>query len=119
MTLSTSLRMAAWAAAGAAALSMCGLPAVASASVPGVDRGGWAQDRNDPGDWHHPEWGRGWNDGHPDRGWIPPRDWRPPNDWIPPAGWAPPPGWAPPADWVGPCDGPLNQLFHPLRCARF
>ena len=112
--------------AGASALVAAGLtfPAVASASVSapaqspavvteGVD---WVRHGPPPRDWVHPEWGRGWNNGYPAPGWVPPAGWYPPPDWTPPAGWYPPAGWAPPAWWVGPCRGPLFDLFHPVRC---
>src|SRR6516165_5736292 len=117
------LRTLALAAAGAAAVSMCGLSPVAAAAGPAIQggpasvRGGWSLD--DPYDWYHPEWGPGWNNGYPAPGWVPPQGWRPPNDWVPPQGWAPPPGYAPTQSWVGPCTGPLADLLHPVRCARF
>src|ERR1700758_4878590 len=121
MTRLGRVRAFALAAAGAAAVSMCGLPPVASAAGPAIQggpasvRGDWSLD--DPYDWYHPEWGPGWNNGYPAPGWVPPPGWRPPNDWVPPQGWSPPPGYAPPQSWVGPCHGPLNVLLHPARCA--
>jgi hypothetical protein len=112
------------AAAGVSLAAALVCPAVASADVPAAPPGGFSTDwgpngpgRPHPGDWHHPEWGAGWNDGYPAPGWVPPVGWAPPPDWTPPAGWYPPPGWAPPPTWVGPCAGPLFDLFHPLRCA--
>jgi hypothetical protein len=96
-------------------------PAVASAAGPDVQAGspptGFARDWPHNGNWYHPEWGPGWNNGYPAPGWIPPAGWAPPPDWAPPAGWYPPPGYAPPPNWVGPCAGPLFNLFHPIRCA--
>jgi hypothetical protein len=103
-------------------------PAVASATVPDVQAGsppagftahgvGWGQDWPRHGNWNHPEWGQGWNNGYPAPGWVPPAGWAPPPDWVPPAGWYPPPGYNPGPNWVGPCAGPLFDLFHPLRCA--
>jgi len=59
-----------------------------------------------PGDWSHPEWGAGWNNGYPQQGWTPPQGWAPPTDWTNPTGWQPPPGW---------CGGPFRDLIH-LRC---
>jgi hypothetical protein len=75
------------------------------------------QDWGRHGNWYHPEWGPGWNNGYPAPGWVPPAGWMPPPDWAPPAGWYPPQGYAPPPNWVGPCAGPLFDLFHPVRCA--
>ncbi|MBE1552319.1 hypothetical protein GGC64_006406 [Mycobacterium sp. OAS707] len=119
-----SLHALAVAAAGVSIAATLVAPGVASAAVPVAAAGGFATDwgpygpgRPHPGDWHHPEWGPGWNDGYPAPGWVPPIGWAPPPDWTPPAGWYPPPGWAPPPSWVGPCAGPLFDLLHPLRCA--
>jgi len=115
------------AAAAFAAVGALGFPGTASAAVsagagatppaavtPAPED--WGQHWGDPADWDHPEWGPGWNHGHPARDWIPPRDWMPPRDWVPPDGWAPPVGWAPRGDWVGPCSGPLHDLLRPARC---
>ena len=118
-----SLKMIAVAAAGASIAVALATPAVASAAVPAApagfatEWGPYGHDRPHPGDWHHPEWGPGWNDGYPAPGWVPPIGWAPPPDWVPPAGWYPPAGWAPPPAWVGPCAGPLFDLLRPLRCA--
>ncbi|HEY6573783.1 MAG TPA: hypothetical protein VI029_02380 [Mycobacterium sp.] len=128
MRSSTSRRAFALTAAGACVAGTLMFPAVASAAGPDVhaapattgitvDGAGWRQDRPGHADWNHPEWGRGWNNGYPAPGWIPPAGWAPPPDWAPPRGWFPPRGYAPPPNWVGPCAGPLFDLFHPLRCA--
>ena len=118
-----SARALALAAAGTAMVGALVFPAVASAAEPAapggfaVDHLSWGQHWDAPGDWHHPEWGPGWNDGYPAPGWVPPAGWAPPMDWVPPVGWAPPAGWAAPAGWIPPCQGPLFALFHPIRCA--
>jgi hypothetical protein len=123
MSRRPSIRTLAVAAAGVSLTAALALPAVASATVPSAQPGGYAtyagpyaQYGPHPRDWYHPEWGRGWNNGYPAPGWVPPIGWAPPPDWLPPAGWYPPAGWAPPPWWVGPCAGPLFNLFHPLRC---
>ena len=117
-----SLPALAVAAAGVSIAATLVTPALASAAAPVAAAGGFATDwgpygpgRPNPGDWHHPEWGPGWNDGYPAPGWVPPIGWAPPPDWTPPAGWYPPPGWAPPPTWVGPCAGPLFDSC--TRCA--
>jgi hypothetical protein len=60
------------AAAGASIAAAFTVPALASAAVPqasagiATDWGPYGHDRRPhPGDWHHPEWGPGWNDGYP------------------------------------------------------
>jgi hypothetical protein len=128
MTSRTYRHGTALAVAGISVTGTMLFPAVASAALPAtqehpaaagmsVEQVDWHQDGRNHGDWHHPEWGPGWNDGYPAPGWVPPAGWVPPNDWAPPAGWAPPVGYAPPPNWVPPCAGPLFGLFHPLRCA--
>jgi hypothetical protein len=122
----TSRRTLTLAALGACVAGALVSPAIAAADVPTAQQGSvtagftvkpvyWGQDWH--GDWNHPEWGRGWNNGYPAPGWVPPAGWAPPNDWTPPVGWYPPPGYAPPPNWVGPCAGPLSGLFHPVHCA--
>ena len=106
----SKLRTLALAAAGAAVVSVAGIPPIASATGPAIPggpasvRGGWSVD--DPYDWYHPEWGPGWNNGYPAPGWVPPPGWQPPNDWTPPRGWSPPPNYGPPASWYHPEWGP-------------
>ena len=121
MNLPGSTRVWAAAAAGVVALTPLALPAVASATPPG-DAGfalspGWIPAQPPPPPvppgWYHPEWGPGWNNGYPARGWIPPANWGPPEGWTNPTGWEPPPGWAYPRWW---CSGPWRQMWH-LRCA--
>lgn len=129
----TALHALALTAASVSIAGALGFPAVAAAAPAGT--AGFSQDWGNPGgpgwnqpgdprdwqqrgpdardyraDWHHPEWGPGWNDGYPAPDWYPPAGWTPPGDWYNPA------GWAPPRDWVGPCYGPLFDLFHPVRC---
>src|ERR1700752_2368476 len=98
-----SLRTLAMAAAGVSLTAALAFPAVASAPVPAEPPGGYATDWGPygrhgphPGDWHHPEWGPGWNDGYPAPGWVPPIGWAPPPDWPPAAGCDPPTGRGPP-----------------------
>jgi hypothetical protein len=118
MSKTTRRRAFVLSAAGACVAGAMMFPAVASAAGPDVGAGvGFHQDWGRHGNWNHPEWGPGWNNGYPAPGWIPPAGWVPPPDWAPPAGWYPPPGYAPPQNWVGPCAGPLFELFHPVRCA--
>ena len=99
----TSRRVLTLAAAGACLAGALVSPAVASAAEPtaqlssaplgfSVDNVAWGQDWRGRDDWHHPEWGAGWNDGRPAPGWIPPAGWYPPADWTPPVGWFPPAG---------------------------
>ena len=86
MLQKSSLRTLAVAAAGVSLTAALAVPAVASATVPAVPAGGYATDWGPyggygpphPRDWDHPEWGPGWNNGFPARGWVPAVGWVPP-----------------------------------------
>lgn len=112
------------AAASAAMVGTLALPAAASAEPLGGGTGisQWGPQWGQPGhpgepgpgrppgapaEWHHPEWGAGWNDGYPQQGWQPPQGWEPPPGWTNPTGWQPPAG----AGW---CGGPIRDLIHPI-----
>lgn len=114
MNLHSSRRVIA--AAGLVVAGALALPAIADAAPAIGGDNGFAQGVGSgmfdypppppPGDWYHPEWGPGWNNGYPAPGWVPPEGWAPPPDWNNPGRWAPPPGW---------CGGPVRDALHP-RC---
>src|SRR6478735_337834 len=117
MTIMASARALALAAAGTAMVGALVFPATASAAAPAAtggfagDHGSWGQHWDAPGDWHHPEWGPGWNDGYPAPGWLRPRDGR--HRWT---GFRPPDG-RPRRDGLHPRGGYRPAAGHFSRCS--
>lgn len=100
------------AAASAAVSAGAGAPPPAAVAPAPQD---WGHNWGDPTDWDHPEWGPGWNHGHPARLGPAAR-----LDAAARLGSAGGLGTAAGmgAAWrlVGPCSGPLHDLLRPARC---